>query len=203
MKRLSLSLILASVLASCGQYDAAPRVSLGISADDASSSVVVTKTVTPGDATNGAADTVTWMVGEAGTIEFNFSSRPGSQAAYLTGYKLTRDIVNNVDVTGTPAATSLKTDIYVPSGYACADREKFGNTRSCDLTGSSTVPANGLPPAPTHLDLVSGLVDRLKASNASVDRVSDVTFVGSSSTGQPIEITATHVVSRAIKAGDQ
>lgn len=229
MKRLSAPLILLSGLAlsACGSAPgqvSGSRASVGLSASDGASFVTVTKTVTPatsgtpavppsGDnpgtpAVPGTPAKTSWATGEPGAVEFVFTSRPGSDAVHITGYRIVRDVINTADGTteDTDGEAVNKLNIYVPSGWSCPERT---NAESCAMftpTGgqrSDVVPANGLPSVPYKLNLSGGLASLVIATNASVTRVTDIEFIGTSSNGQAVIVKADTIISRGIKTGDQ
>ena len=181
-----------------GTLDLPTDVNVGISVDDSASEVTVTKTVTAATATTPAK--TTWAVGNAGKVSFVFTSRPGSDASYITKYRLTSDIINGRETITNPAAQPPEfMNVYVPSGYTCATASQ---SQSCDATLVTTVQGNGVASAPYLINLAGGLSDIVKATNASVYRTTTIEFSGTTSRGKTFTIN-TIADSRAYKAGDE
>ncbi|WP_456829831.1 hypothetical protein [Deinococcus sp. UYEF24] len=212
MKRLiALSILPPLLLAACGSAPAGnpdptgTNLSVGAAADDSASSVTVTRTITP--ATAGTPATATtpavpgtpavtkYAVGTAGPVSFTFTSRPGSNAAYITSYKVVRASINGVDQ-GSGSAVVFKSNTYVASGYSCTPA--LGSDQSCAFQDSTARPANGVPSAPISIDFAGGLASVAKATNASVSENFDIEFYGVSSTNAPVTIRLNNVVAFAV-----
>ncbi|WP_309571236.1 hypothetical protein [Deinococcus sp.] len=205
MKKLLAIPMLALLLAACGsappQVSGGSRASVGVSVDDTKSSEVATKTVTP--ATDTTPAKTSWVVTKGGGVTFTFMTRPGSDAVYLTGYRVVKDVLTTAG--GTTSTTTEgqvnKADLYLTSGYTCASRTA---ALSCPYFGSDaapTTPANGVP-GQLAIGLEGGLGDLVVATNASVSRVTDLEFYGTSSNGQPVTVAVNGVVSFGSKQGD-
>lgn len=229
-KLLFMPVALGLMLSACGSAPgqlSGSRVSVGLNASDGASSVTVTKTFTPATpeipavppsgenpgtpAVPAVPAKTSWAVGDSGDIEFVFTSRPGSDAVHITGYRLTRDVIETAtdDFKSDGGAAVNKIDIYVPSGWSCPERTSFGNTQSCAMfspTGqqrTDVIPAQGAPSNAFRLDLAGGLSGLVIATNASVYRSTDIEFIGTSSNGQSVVVRADNLSSRAIKTGDE
>lgn len=212
MKQLiAFSLLTPLLLAACGSSPAGnpdpngTNLSIGAVAGDAASSVTVTRTVTP--ATAGTPATATtpavpgtpavtkYAVGTSGPVTFTFTARPGSNAAYITSYKVVRASINGVDQ-GSGSVVVLKFNTYVASGYSCSPA--LGSDQSCAFQDPTAKPANGVPSAPIALDFAIGLAPIAKATNASVSESFDIEFYGVSSTNAPVTIRLNNVVAVAV-----
>ncbi|MBB6016161.1 hypothetical protein ACFP9V_14330 [Deinococcus radiopugnans] len=133
-------------------------------------------------------------------------TRPGSDAAYITGWRLTAYTINGRAV---PVSGDVnKLDIYVPSGYTCPERASLPNYQSCqqytaDLQQRTDVqPANGLPISGLGINFAGGLVSTVKANLADASSSIDIEFFGQSSNGAPVSVKATGISSQGYKAGD-
>ena len=177
---------------------------VGVFVSDAPSTVTVTKTVT--DATATAPAKTTWAVGTAGTVEFTFGSRPGSDAGNITAFSITSDLINGRETVTTPGEkTGL--NIYMPSGYTCdlvnnldPTSPNHSKTQSCIQTDPTTLQGNGVITDPLLLNLADGLSDLVIATNASVSRITTIEFTGFTARGKTFALKA-QVYSRAIKTG--
>lgn len=224
MKKYALLLLAGLTLSACGsapgQVSGNGRVSMGVSADDSGSTVTVTRSVTPAipgtpaippsegnpggtPAVPPTPEKISFAVSDAGAVNFTFMTRPGSDAAYITGWRLTAYTING---TAVPVSGELnKLDIYIPSGYTCPERSA---TQSCqqyttDLKQRPEVqPANGLPISGLGINFAGGLVSTVKANLADASSSVDIEFYGQSSNGAPVSVKATSISSRGIKAGD-
>ncbi|WP_202630460.1 hypothetical protein [Deinococcus alpinitundrae] len=203
-------------------------LNIGISVNDSASAVTVTKTVT--SATAGTAGTpaipavpgvdgqpgtpavpavpgtpgtpakTTWTTSKAGAATFVFTSRPGSDAGYITSYRIVSDVINGQEMVNTPVTNpNQKLNIYVPSGYSCPTASA---AQSCDAAATTSVLANGVPTEPLSIDFASPLSDVVIASNASAYRSTEIEFLGTSSRGKTFVIK-TEVSSVGYKAGDE
>ena len=212
MKRLTaLSFSVPLLLAACGSAPAGnpdptgATLSIGASASDSASTVTVTRSVTP--ATAGTPATATspavpgtpavtkYAVGASGPVTFTFTTRPGSNAAYITSYKVVRASFNGKDQ-GSESVTPFKNNIYVSSGYTCSPAPS--SDQSCAFLDSTTKPANGVPSAPLSIDFAGGLVAQAEAGNTSVTGDFDIEFYGVSSSNAPVTVRLNHVIARAI-----
>ncbi|WP_339096797.1 hypothetical protein ACINK0_08655 [Deinococcus sp. VB343] len=214
MKKQAISMLAAGLLLSgCGsappQISGNNRVSIGVSASDVASSVNVTRSYTPesvdekGKVTPAKTD---WAVSEAGAVSFVFMARPGSDAAYITGYRILRYDYNGS--VSTTARESNKLDIYVPSGYTCPERESLPSYQSCAMFTadgsfkSDTVQANGQPTAPLTLNFANALVSEVKSTLRDAYSTVDLEFIGHSSNGHPVSVIVKGISSRAYKLGN-
>ncbi|THF88785.1 hypothetical protein E7T09_06300 [Deinococcus sp. KSM4-11] len=205
MKKLLAIPMLALLIAACGsapgQISGNSRASVGVSVDDSKSTEVATKTVTPATAT--APAKTSWAISKGNGVTFTFMTRPGSDGVYLTGYRVVKDVLTTASGTTTTTTDGQvnKADLYLTSGYACASRTAQS---SCPYNGTDaapTTPANGVPGQLT-IGLEGGLGDLVVATNASVSRVTDLEFYGTSSNGQPVTVAVSGVVSFGSKQGD-
>lgn len=235
MKKYALLLLAGLTLSACGsapgQVSGNGRVSIGLFAADATSTVTVTRAFTPATpdtpatpgtpavpgnpgtpavpgtpAIPGKPATESFTVGPAGVVNFTFMARPGSDAAYITGYRITRYNYN-----GRPLALSgdiEKLDIYVPSGYTCPERASLPNFQSCqqyttDLKQRPEVqPANGTPISTLSLNFAGALVTEVQRTLAGAFSSVDIEFFGQSSNGAPVVVTATNIQSVGNKEGN-
>jgi hypothetical protein len=193
--------LLALLIAACGTAPgqvSGSRASVGVSVDDSKATEVATKTVTP--ATDTAPAKVSWVVTPGGGVTFTFMTRPGSDAVYLTGYRVVNDVLTTASgTTTTTTATQVnKADLYLTSGYSCAARTAL---TSCPYNATDAVPSNGVP-GQLSIGLDGGLGDLVVATDASVSRVTDLEFYGTSSNGQAVTVTVSGVVSTGSKQGD-
>lgn len=231
MKRLSapLALLAGLALSACGsapgQITGNGRVSIGVHAGDADSTVTVKKTFTPAtpgtpaippsEANPGGTPAVPpaparteWTPSEAGPVTFTFMTRPGSDAVYITGWRITRyDFNGRVN---SEVSSVNKMDIYVPSGWTCPERDTtLPRHQSCQMYGtdgklrSDVQPANGLPIGGFALTFADNLIEEVERTNASAYSVVDIEFTGESSNGHPVVVKASSISSQAIKTGDQ
>ena len=179
---------------------------VGVDVGDSTSSVTVTKTVTA--ATNTAPAKTTWAVGNVGLATFAFTSRPGSDAGYVTHFRILSDIINGTETVTTPIDSTLKLNIYVPSGYTCdvinpADPTKpRSQTHSCDPVAPTSVQGNGATSIPLSLDFAGPLASTVVATNSSASRVTQVEFLGFTTRSKTFSIVTT-VISAGIKSGDE
>ncbi|GAA5513450.1 hypothetical protein Dcar01_02185 [Deinococcus carri] len=228
MKKLApLALLFGLALSACGSAPgqlSGSRASVGLAVSDGGSFVTVTKTFTPatpeipavppsGDnpgtpAVPAVPAKTTWTTGTPGYAEFTFTSRPGSDAVHITGYRIVRDVISTA--TGNYEDTSKtdinKLDIYVPSGWSCPERTSSQSCAMFTPTGgqrNDVVPAEGLPSSPYRLNLAGGLANLVIATNASVGRSTDIEFFGTSSSGQAVTVRADHIASEGVKTGDE
>ncbi|MDV6373900.1 hypothetical protein [Deinococcus arenicola] len=232
MKKYALLLLAGLTLSACGsapgQVTGNGRVSIGVNAADGDSTVTVTRTFTPATAGTPAVPAIpatpttpaipaipavpstpeseVFSVGQAGSATFTFMTRPGSDAVYITGYRLTRYSFNGQLIAVSNDVGSL--DIYVPSGYTCPERSSLEAYQSCqqfttDLKPRADVqPANGLPISGLSLTFADALVSEVKRTLATATSSVDLEFFGESANGAPVVVKATGVQSRAIKAGN-
>ncbi|WP_293911803.1 hypothetical protein [Deinococcus sp.] len=202
---------------------------VGVNVNDATSTVTVTKKVTPATAEKpavpatgttpavpavpGTPASVTYTPSGSGSASFTFGSRPGSDAGNVTGYRIVKDVINGVDVTAKADSTVQKLNIYVQSGYTCdlinpVDPSKPKNPNaSCNPFESQPYPAGpylgpGTITTPLDINFTSGLVDLVIASDASVGRTTIIEFTGFTARGKTFAIQAS-VNSSAIRAGDR
>lgn len=202
---LPLALLASIALSACGS---APsditgngRVSMGIAASDGASSVTVTRTV------NKDTGAVSYAPGTPGLVTFTFMNRPGSDAAYIRGYRITRYNFNGtVDTT---VSEDRKLDVYVPSGYTCPERiaGTLPSYLSCTIYNTDgsrridTVPANSLPIQGQSLNFAGALASEVIRTGASVYSEVDLEFFGDSSNGAPVSIKVTNIRSTGVLSG--
>lgn len=198
MKKLVLLTLTPLLLGACGQLGGTSRTSIGVSTNDAASQVTVTKTVTAPVVDDKGAVTkpgsTTYSSGVAGAVKFVFTARPGSDAAYITGYRITRYVVNDKDVTSNPLIEEKKMNLYVGSGYDCAERTA---TESCRANSTDLRMANGLPSAEFGLNFAGALAALVQATEQSASSSVDLEFLGVSSNGTPVLIPVTGINSNA------
>lgn len=211
-KLLPLALLSGLVLSACGSAPgqlSGSRVSVGLDVGDANSKVTVTRTYTPekvDDKGNVTPASETWAIGDAGPVEFVFMSRPGSDAMYITGWRITRYDFNGR--VSNEVSEVNKLDIYVPSGWTCPERASLPSYQSCPMfttdgkNRNDVVPANGLPTSPLKLNFAGALVAEVQRTLASAYSQVDIDFTGYSSNNQPVVVKAKPVLSYAYKAGN-
>ncbi|MFK7602814.1 hypothetical protein ACI3L1_11445 [Deinococcus sp. SM5_A1] len=208
MKKYVLLLLAGLTLSACGsapgQVSGNGRVSMGVSADDSGSTVTVTRTVTP--ATPETPEKITFSNTEPGLVNFTFMGRPGSDAAYITGWRITAYSISGRAI---PVSGDInKLDIYVPSGYDCPERTSLPAYQSCqqyttDLKQRPEVqPANSLPISGLRIGFASALVGEVRTTMSGASSSVDIEFYGQSSNGAPVSVKATAIQSIAYKAGD-
>ncbi|WP_157465190.1 hypothetical protein [Deinococcus apachensis] len=203
MKRLApLALLFGLVLSACGSAPgqlSGTRVSIGVAVDDSKSTETATKTITP--ATDTAPQKVSWTITSGSGVTFTFMTRPGSDAVYLTGYRILKETITTA--AGTTVHENMsdvnKMDLYLTSGYTCTARTAL---TSCPTSGSDTAPANGIP-AQHAIYLEGGLGGLARATDGDVSQVTSVEFYGISSNGQPVAVRADGVVSTGLRLGDE
>ena len=178
----------AGLLAGCGEYSFQPKADIDVQVSDAGQTATVTKSV---DAQTGA---VTYSTSQGTPATFVFTSKPGSQAAYINSYTVTRYVVNGEDLT-TSASGKSGLNVYVPSGFTCPTAS---NTQSCDPTAATTSTGNGAPSQAISLDFTPGLSQRALAAQFSQNASIDLVFNGKSATGADIHIAATGIVATAL-----
>lgn len=199
--RILVGLVTALALGGCSSMNAGITTGLpdlAVAVADAGSSVTVTKTTTPDNpATPANEAAVTYEVGEAGSATFVFSSRPGSLATYITGYRVTSDVINGTQTL--PAGSARTQDglnIYVPSGYTCVPQPAA--TQSCAITDPTATPANSASTAPYSINLSRQLADVVKTTSARASRSTTVVFTGVTSGGRPFELPPVEVSSEGL-----
>ena len=189
MMKMILMGAIALTLASCGRYDFRSVGSFGADANEAGTFAKVVKTIKFDKDTN--SNKVSHVSTDGKSITFTFSSRPGSQGGYLTGYKVVRDSINGKDLTSEPVTTALKTNVYIPPGYICPN--PIG-TQACSINDTNAVPGNAFADKTLLIDFSSGLIPKAISEDGAQSRSFDITFVGYSSTYEPIEVPLTRVV---------
>ena len=198
MKNIALLALLPALvgLSGCGTIGGSSRVSIGVSASDAGSQVTVTKTITAekrdenGNVTTPAS--VTYGTSAAGPATFVFTSRPGSDAAYITGYRITRYEINGEEVT--PPAENTGMNLYVTSGYQCDERTAL---YSCPLNGTNVTGANGLPSTALSINFAGSLINLVQSQDTGAYSSVDLEFFGVSSNGAAFSIPVTGIDSEA------
>lgn len=203
MKKIALLALVPALvgLSGCGttpsQVTGGNRVSVGVAAGDAGSSETATKTVVAATETSPAQ--VQWTISAGTGVTFTFMTAPGSDAAYITGYRIVKRVLttNAGTTTSTDVVSVNKSNLYLTSGYVCTSRSAL---RSCSNADTDAVPANGVP-GQLNIYLEGGLGSLAQSTNSGVSVVTDIEFVGKSSNGQPIVVTVDGVVSQGIRAG--
>ncbi|MFC5847371.1 hypothetical protein [Deinococcus petrolearius] len=184
------------------------RVSIGVAASDVASSVTATRTYTPATVEEDGSvtpESISWAVSDAGAVTFSFMTRPGSDAAYIYGYRITRYNYNGREIDG---GEDKKLDIYVPSGYTCTERTSLPQYQSCPIYNTDgslktdTVPANGLPISGLSLNFAEALVGEVQSTLANAYSEVDLEFFGQSANAQPVTIQITNIRSSGYKAGN-
>lgn len=213
MKKQAISMLAAGLLLSgCGsappQISGNNRVSIGVAVDNSNSVANVTRTYTPAvvDAQGKITtpEKVEWT-STAGAASFTFMSRPGSDAAYITGYRITRYDYNGT--VSTTVSESNKMDLYVPSGYTCPERSSLPNYQSCEIYNTDgsfkedTVQANGLP-VTANINFAEALVSEVKRTLRDAYSTVNLEFTGYSTNGHPISVVVDGISSKAYKLGN-
>lgn len=225
-------------LAGCGDVGTTGNIvipttlNVGVDVGDSTSTVTVTKAVTPAVAPEeaipavpatpttpaipavpakpGTPEKIVWTSGTAGVASFVFTARPGSDAAYITGFRLTSDKVNGIEQVSNPndpKITQLKLNMYIPSGYTCptinpVESNGAGSkTQSCDASLVTTVLGNGASTAPLNINFAESLIDLVQFTNNSAYRDISIQFVGFTSRGKSFILDA-KAVATAQKLGD-
>ena len=168
----------AAVLSSCGRYDFQPTVSFTVGLVDRDNPSPLTPI--------GTYPTT--------SLALNFSSKPGSQAAYVNKIQVVRDVINGVDQPLLNVASD-GLNIYIPSGYICPENTYNAPTgtsskpvfQSCNLTDPVTVPGNANSSSTLLLSLTRG-------TTPSTTRVVDIVFSGVSATYQPFEVRLSNLL---------
>ncbi|MFN8508990.1 MAG: hypothetical protein U0Z75_00205 [Deinococcaceae bacterium] len=169
-------------------YDFRNKVGIAINAKNSDAFGIVKRSQ---DDKGKISDTVE---GPRKAIEFIFTSLPGSQAAYITGYRIERYILNGEDLTQYPPEVVQTSNIYIPSGFTCSKRSE-GN--SCKLTDKDTYPGNVEAPTKFYLNTIDGLIG-LAQENAKTYTLSmNLAFFGTSATGEYFEFEVTGISSSA------
>ncbi|MPY67767.1 hypothetical protein F8S09_13935 [Deinococcus sp. SDU3-2] len=133
-------------------------------------------------------------------------SRPGSDAMYITGWRITRYDYNGE--VSEEVSESNKVDIFVPSGWTCPERATLPSYQSCQMyttdgkIRSDVQPANGLPTSPLRLNFAGALVGEVQRTLAGAYSEVNIEFTGYSSNNEPVVVKAQPVLSRAYKAGN-
>lgn len=166
-------------------YDFRNKVGIAINAADGAANGSVTRAVDD-------KGKVTYTKESGKPVEFTFTSLPGSQAAYITGYRVDRYILNGKDLSQIPAELVKKVTIYIPSGFTCP-KPPAGN--SCKLTDKDTYPGNVEAPTKFYLNTVDGLIALAAATNQSQSMTLDLTFFGTSATGDYFEFSRSGIQS--------
>lgn len=180
-----------------GQITGNNRVSIGVAVNDVDSAEIATKTVTAATATT--PQKVSWAITTGKGVTFTFMTRPGSDAVYITGYRVVSEKISTVSGTTTTSYGPFnKMDLYLTSGYDCSERTAL---RSCAINDANVVTTNGLP-GQHVIYLEGGLGDLVKSTDSSVSQVTNLEFIGTSSSGAPVSVVVDGVVSRGIRNGD-
>ena len=178
----------AAVLSSCGLYEFEIKPTVGIYVEDGGAVATVTETISDTGKT-------TYAIDKAKPVEITFQTRPGSQGAYITGYRITRQALTTK--TGTQEQVSADSPVnnsgigvFIPSGFNCPTAS---NAQSCEPTAKDSTPANGVISAAIFIDTANGLTSLARDTRSGVNISYDVTFYGFSATKQPFEIKATGI----------
>lgn len=213
MKKIMMAGLVALALASCNGVRGTVQTRVIADPQINDGSIEVIKTVTPAvpgtDTTPGTPERVSWSTANEQPVEISFVNRPTSDAVYFTSYSIVRDIAyvggRAIDQTSTdPVANTIY--IYVPSGWTCPEASQV---RSCGFTDSQgnartdVVPANGIKSNSLLINLTTGLVSDVIATNAGASRTVDLRFDGQTATGQPISVPVTGVRAIAVKTGGE
>jgi len=212
MNRTLLLLLLPLSLAACGSAPAgqpdlnASSVSIGVDVGDSGDTATVTRTTIP--ATDTTPATVTYATTPGEGTRFVFTSRPGSHAAYITGFRILTTTVNGKVTSTTTYDSGQKLNTYVQSGYYCT-RVRVSlpdNQSSCVLYGAGVdpdaFPNNGAPSNPVTLNFSDNLIAAAKAQNASQSQTTSIQFYGMDSIGHPVTINADNVQSSVTFVGN-
>ncbi|MBB6097719.1 hypothetical protein HNR42_001136 [Deinobacterium chartae] len=188
----------AALLTSCSNLSLVPTADIGVATSDAGSAVTVVRKVDD-------EGKVSYDVSEAGPVEFTFTARPGSIAANIVGYKITRYLVDGQDLAEDPVVPNMKQNIYVASGYTCEERRTEGTAEAAGLAScvfSKAEAAPGVPSQTLSLNFAAGLVELVKANNSSVSAEIDIVFIARDANGKQIELpVVSGVVARGIFQG--
>lgn len=200
MKKAALFLLAGGmVLSGCG-YDAGlggngviyNEKGVGVSVDDSGSAETATKKV---DEKTGKE---TWTKTSGKGVTFTFMTRPGADAAYITGYKVTSRKVNGRETVGTPVKR-YKMHLYLTSGYTCKERTAL---HSCVAGADGTVIGNGVP-VKHNIYFEGGLANLVVSTNRSVAQESAIEFFGYTANGAEFTVKADSIFSKGIKLGNQ
>lgn len=165
---------------------------VGVSVDDSGSTETATKKV---DKKTGK---VTWTKKGGDGVTFTFMTRPGADAAYITGYKVTSQKINGRETVGTPVKRH-KMHLYLTSGYVCKERTAL---HSCVAGADGTVIGNGVP-AKSNIYFEGGLASLVVSTNNGVGQISAIEFFGYTANGTEFTVKADSIISTGIKNGDQ
>lgn len=189
MKKMAMAALgLGLVLSGCGKLGtvgaelAANRMNIGVYVGD-SASVERAKVDKEGKVT----------IEESQPVTFRFSSRPGSDAVTITGYRILSDVIDGVERVETPVSND-KMNLYVPSGYECANRRSGesckGNEEDMYITNGQSVEHQTF--------FAAGLGVMAANKGANVNRTLTIEFYGFSSNGAAFTKTVSGVTSRGL-----
>lgn len=187
---------------------------VGVGVNDSLSVVTVTKTIiapatpgtpavpptdtTPGSpAVPGTPEKTTFTASSLGPVSFVFSSRPASDAGYVTGYRIVSETVNGIEVLSAPGEVqSFKSNVYVPSGYVCPIVNPIdpslvhSKTQSCDVGLATTMPGNGEESLSLSISFTGGLENVVASLNTSAYVQTEIEFVGVTSRSKSFALKA-------------
>jgi hypothetical protein len=210
-------------LTACGSEVVPTDFNLGVNVSDFASTVTVTKTiVTPGTpdtpaipatpsspaipAIPGIPAKVTYTAGAPGVTSFTFGTRAGSDAGYITKFRIVSDKVNGKDVSLPVATSAQQLNIYTPSGFTCdvvnpPDPVKpHSKTQSCKQSDPTIATGSGVITDALTINFAAGLSDFVVATDESAYRTTIVEFSGVTARGKTFAVEA-EVNSAAIKTG--
>lgn len=187
---------------------------VGVGVNDSLSVVTVTKTViapatpgtpavpptdtTPGTpAVPGTPEKATFTASSLGPVSFVFSSRPSSDAGYVTGYRVISEMINGTETLSAPGEVqSFRSNVYVPSGYVCPivnpidPNSTRSQTQSCDVALTTTVPGNGVATLPLSLNFAGSLENVVASLKTSAYVQTEIEFLGVTSRSKSFAIKA-------------
>jgi uncharacterized protein YceK len=179
MKKLLGLLTVAALLSSCGSYVAAIIPDIGIAVNDAPAVAEITESISD-------KGVKTLAIKKAQAAEFVMTSRPGSVAVYIEGYRVVSDIIDNDETVADPYKV-FKTNIFVPSGFSCANQT---NAQSCSISDPTTFPANGLAAPSLFLDIANDQIGAAITKRGSIVRYLTLEFYGRTANYEPYKALA-------------
>ncbi len=182
MKKWMAIVAAAALFSSCGSYQLQSVADVGVGIDNSGA----TATVTESTDDKGIR---TLQVTPAQPVKVSFQARPGSQGAYIEGYKVTSDIINGQESSDLPK-TVQGLNIFVPSGFTCPKQDAL---QSCAPTDRESIPANGVEINKLGIDIANGLTGLAIAKRANVFRSISFTFYGRTADYEKFEVSVTNV----------
>jgi len=182
MKKWMIMMGAAALLSSCGSYQLQTVADIGVGIDNSGATATVTEST---DDKGVRSLSVT----PAQPVKISFQARPGSQGAYIEGYKITGDIINGVESSDLPK-TVQGLNIFVPSGYTCPKQDTL---QSCAPTDKDSFPANGVEINKLGIDIANGLTGLAIAKRGNVFRRVSFTFYGRTANYDKFEVSVTNV----------